>query len=370
MSSICNTIRSILLILFVCLIGLLNSEAAHALNTGAYGYPPGTEQPNVNTSSYPTGFAAGSAVEVITSGHPIPALSSNRGGLARFFMKSSGISQNDIVVNPNCKNCAHAHWFWGNKEVITNARKDPLKLLENCVSTNRGGAANCSAYWSPAMVDISDGSVQPYGELTAYYKVAPKTLDWLQAQTPPKKAEVPPLGLRYVSGQASNSIGYSTNEALNGLVPRMVYGCTDANNVSLATQQTSIPACPQGGTVHVFIKSPHCWDGVNVTSSDFFSHMAMTLSDDTCPASHPVVVSTPESYGWKIAVTKPEGTLNWMLASDNYPKNGYNGGRSGHIDWVNGWKPEIHQAFTDHCINERRDSSNALCDGRRLGQVN
>jgi hypothetical protein len=81
------------------------------------------------------------------------------------------------------------------------------------------------------------------------------------------------------------------------------------------------------------------------------------------------VVSSPESYGWKVQVTKPSGTLNWMLSSDNYIKNGYNGGLSGHIDWVNAWSPEEHLAFTEHCINERRDSSNALCDGRRLLQA-
>lgn len=150
---------------------MLLPAMAFAVNTADYGYPPGTEQPNVNTASYPIDFALGTSAELITSGNPLPPFSANRGGLARFFMKSAGVSQNDIVVNPNCKNCAHAHWFWGNKEVISNARKDPTKLLENCVSTNRGGAANCSAYWAPAMMDISDSSVQPYGDLTAYYKM-------------------------------------------------------------------------------------------------------------------------------------------------------------------------------------------------------
>lgn len=358
-------------VIYYCalLVGLaLICAPVFALNTADYGFPPGTQQPNVSVDSYPSAFAAGSSVEMVTSGHPLPPLSANRGGLARFFMKSAGISQNDIVVNPNCKNCTHAHWFWGNKEVITNARKDPAKLLENCVSTNRGGAANCSAYWAPAMVDISDGSVQAYGELFAYYKVHPIILGWLQAQG--KKVEVPPLGLRFVSGQSSNTIGYTTNEATNGSIPRMVFGCTNAAGVNTASHQTSIPPCPQGGTVTALIESPHCWDGVNLDSVDHWSHMALALPSGACPSTHPIVASTPSSYGLTVAVTKPEGTLNWMLSSDNYVKDGYNGGRSGHIDWINGWKPEFHQAFTEACINGRRDSTNALCDGRRLGPVN
>ena len=346
---------------------LLYPALSFAVNTQYYGYPSGTEQPNVDIYSYPSAFAFGASEEIISYGNPIPALSSNRGGLARFFMKPSGVSQNDVIVNPNCKNCTHTHWFWGNKEVITNARKDPAKLNENCISTNAGGAANCSAYWAPSMIDISDGSVQPYGDLTAYYKVAPKTLDWAEARG--QQVEVPPVGLRFVAGQASNSAPYTTNQALNGTIPRMVFGCNDANGVNLFSQLPYIPACPQGGQVSIFIKSPHCWDGTNLDSSDHFSHMAMTLGDDSCPSTHPILVSTPESYGFKVQVTKPEGTLNWMLASDNYIKSGYNGGRSGHIDWVNGWKPEIHQSFTDHCINERRDSTSALCDGRRLNSA-
>lgn len=345
------------------------STSGYALNTSQYGYTPGTEQPNVNTNSYPTDFPEGSSDKLFTSGNPLPPFSANRGGLARFFMRPAGVSQNDGIVNPNCKNCTHPHWFWGNIEVITNARKDLTRLLENCVSTNRGGAVNCSAYWAPTMIDISDGSVQPYGDLTAYYKVAPKLLDWLEANG--KKVEVPPLGLRFVSGQASNTIGYTTNQALNGSIPRMVFGCTEANGVNSTTQQTSIPPCGQGGTINVFIETPHCWDGVNLDSPDHWSHMSLPIpgTGDTCPATHPIVVSTPGSYGWKVPVTKPEGTLNWMLASDNYLKVGYNGGHSGHVDLANGWSPEEHLAFTEHCINQRRDSSNALCDGRRLLQA-
>ncbi len=353
----------------ILLLAIVFTGLAFALNTGDYGYTPGTEQPNVDISTYPTNFSPGTSSKLVSNGNPLPPFSANRGGLARFFMLSAGISQNDTVVNPNCKNCTHPHWNWGNKEVITNARKDLTQLLQNCVSTNRGGAVNCSAYWAPAMVDISDGSVQPYSELTAYYKIAPALLDWLESNG--KKVVVPPLGLRFVSGQASNSTVYSTGAALNGPMPRMVFGCTEANGTNSATQQATIPPCGQGGTVNIFIKSPHCWDGANLDSADHFSHMAMPLPGPNlqCPASHPIVVSSPESYGWKVPVTKPSGTLNWMLSSDNYIKNGYNGGLSGHIDWVNAWGPEEHLAFTEHCINQRRDSSNALCDGRRLLQA-
>lgn len=332
-------------------------------------------------------FYFGTTAQVVTSGNPIPALSPNGSGQARFFQLSVGVAKHDPIVLPGQSVAGHWHWFWGNPAFATSNETDLTKIIANCSSANRGGAANCSGYWAPAVMDTkgtadeADDEVVPYSgidangkfsdPLFAYYKQAKRTVDYAFVQNPGVGVVVPPLAIGFVAGDSHNIQPYTTNQALNGTTPRAVYGCTLADGTKTYAQVPYIPPCAQGGTVNVFIKVPHCWDGqFDHATNNQSTHMAMTIGDDTCPATHPIVVSTPESYGYSFKVLSTQGTWNYRLSSDSiYDWTGYNAGRTSHIDWANGWPPEIHQAFTNHCLNERRDSSNALCDGRRLGLV-
>lgn len=289
--------------------------------------------PVVKVAAIPRG-AAGSAVDRIkaTSERPGP---SDGTGAFRTACDFSHMAFDDPIFYPGQPGKSHLHAFFGNTGVNANSTAASIASTGN--STCRGGTANRTSYWVPAMIDTRDGTPIKPSESIFYYKtgysgVVPNTVQSL------------PQGLRMIAGDMKNA-------AASG---PFAYSCNGEGQ-----KTPSIPNCSAGQKIWQHIYFPQCWNGVNLDSPDHKSHMAYPTGKG-CPASHPVPL--PEiTFNIIYPVSEANSPLRWRLASDNYSSS-LPGGYSTHGDWFNGWRPEIMDAFVEGC-----DRSALDCHGHLLG---
>jgi hypothetical protein len=254
----------------------------------------------------------------------------------------SHMSNDDPILYPGQSNAAHSHTFLGNTSTFSRSSATSL-MAKDKRSTCRGGAANKSAYWVPSMIDTETGTpLAPKGALW-YYKSG-SIIDG-------SKIQVPPNGLKIIAGNPKATSPQPTQFP--------AYNCRAAGDNSgqyVATK--NLPACAKGGKVVYTIAFPQCWDGKNLDSPDHISHMA-NPSRGSCPATHPVPIPHL-SLNVYYDVTSDKGTEMWRLASDNYPKNGYNAGYSLHADWIAAWHTPTITKIVKQCLNKKLECGNSL----------
>jgi hypothetical protein len=206
-------------------------------------------------------------------------------------------------------------------------------------STCRGGIANRTGYWVPALLD-GNGVPQKPQQAQIYYKTGYNGV-------PPQQVRPFPLGLRMIAGNSKSSTSQDTAH----------WRCDGA----FTGYSGSIPNC-NGGQVVMVVEFPQCWDGLHIDAIDHKSHMA--YADRGCPASHPVAIP---AISFNIPYDVPaSGTAGWHLASDSYDRS-LPGGYSAHGDWFEGWDPAVVRAWVTHCDNPALDChSHLLGDGRMI----
>ncbi len=286
------------------------------------------------------------------------------GGDFRIECKVSHMSNDDPIVYPNKKDPTHGHTFFGNTSL--NYASDLKNLANVGNSTCRGGIVNRSAYWVPTMVDTATGEpLVPDGGLW-YYKSG--LIGYFDPTTAGVK--MPPKGLRMIAG---NSMAKSADESNN-----VSFSCRAPDGKFVVPNQRTIPACPEGHTIHANVSFPQCWDGLNLDWLDHKSHMSYDYKYSfhtvdgklrkkyVCPESHPVpIAAIGLSVYYKVKTT--DGTANWRLASDNYQKDGQNAGYSMHGDFVSGWNEEYAKKIEKNCLQQKVDcGSDKVGDGIRL----
>lgn len=271
-----------------------------------------------------------------------PASHSQDGtGAFRISCKASHMLPDDPLVFPNQQGAAHLHTFFGNTSV--NAFTKLSNIANQGSSTCSVGTGNRSGYWVPTIIDLSDGSsIAPY-EVFIYYKsgynLKAGLLDTIQSFPP---------GLRMIVGDHASTAPIQRYD--------YSFSCNGASGA------LNIPACNQNGFIQSSLDFKQCWDGVNIDSANHKSHMANTVNvlqpgggyKAQCPTSHPVLLPKI-TFIFKYRITKPEGTLNWALSSDSYPKINYNSGYSMHGDWINGWKPALMNSIVVNCLRKGID---------------
>jgi hypothetical protein len=251
----------------------------------------------------------------------------------------------DPIVYPNQPGVAHLHMFWGNAGV--NAFSTPQSIKTTGNGTCRGGIANRSAYWIPAML-TSDGRVIHPVEVHSYYKRE----YWLSKSTPIVKV---PTGLRMISGDMKATPATVQSTA------RYSYKCWNTYTGDFST--ITGPKCSSGDFLSVNVFFPQCWDGKNLDSTDHKSHMTWP-SGGKCPTTHPVALPGLSSHILYRASDISAAGNNVHLSSDMYSVNG-NGGFSLHADFMEGWDDDIATTFTQKCVNENKDCrSHMIGDGR------
>lgn len=306
--------------------------------------------PFIDTSKIPGGSTGSSTFDIAPTSEVAPA----SGGEFRTVCALAKMAFDDPIVYPGQTGMSHLHAFFGNTGVNSSSTTDSLRTLGN--STCRGGIANRSSYWVPAMIDTKDGTPVTPDSIGVYYKAS--------YEVPAAQTNPIPAGLRMIAGDPAAT-------APNPAVFSMRFKCIGGPNNQNDHYGSEIPNCDVGATVWSEVFFPQCWDGVNLDSPDHKSHMSYVVQDQTapyakhCPSTHPVAIPAI-TFNVLYTVTELNAPLRWRLSSDNYDPT-KPGGYSSHGDWFNGWDPSISNAWAKNCIQGAKDChSHLVGDGRMM----
>ncbi|MCZ7527993.1 MAG: DUF1996 domain-containing protein [Acidimicrobiia bacterium] len=221
----------------------------------------------------------------------------------------------DPIVHFGHDGASHDHTFFGN--VSTDAGSTAASLL--AAATTCAVDGDRSAYWAPTLID-GDRPVEAT-HVDAYYLTGGKD---------PATIGPFPTGLAMVSGDA-----FATREQSPTVV---TWGCGDRSG---RAESRTVPACPEGSTLHLRVRFPDCWDGEHLDSPSHRTHVAWPAGAG-CPTSHPV--SLPRLV---LDVVYPiEGGRNVSLTSGS--------ALTGHADVLAAWEPEVLTELVETCLRAGR----------------
>jgi hypothetical protein len=293
--------------------------------------------PYIDKSKIPVGSPGVSTVQISqTSEQPTPY----EIGAFRTSCEFSHMNNDDPIVFPGQPGKAHLHAFFGNTGANASSTAESLRASGN--STCRGGIANRSAYWVPAVIDMNGAPVKPHSA-QIYYKTGYEGIR-------PNQVQVFPQGLRVIAGDAKSAAPGQS---------RAFWSCETYNG-----HPNAVPDCQAGDKVIMMVQFPQCWNGKDLDSTDHKSHMSYPVNG-ACPSTHPVAI--PE-ISFNIYYTVPAGTKSstWRLASDMYDAK-LPGGYSAHGDWFEGWDRQVAETFVKNCDQASKDcKSHLLGDGRMI----
>lgn len=285
---------------------------------------------------------------------PPPSLDIPVNANFRTFCEFSHAAYDDPIVHPDDPGAAHLHFFFGNTR--TNAFSTPESLVNSGQSTCQGNTFNRSAYWMPAVFTAEGAPILP-DRHDVYYKHL--------TEEPPEEVQPLPEGLMMIAGDASG--------APEDYLQIAYWRCTSWPFDAAHPNSDTIPTCAVGDEMRMALNFPSCWDGTDLDSADHQSHMSYVeynaeVGAEICPPSHPVIVPQLSlHFEWEVRDTPSQG---WYLSSDRHGSMSMPGGSTLHADWMNGWDPEIQEAWVTSCINEQRDCANGtLGDGRILDML-
>ena len=222
------------------------------------GVHPGS-MPSYNPATVPAPNPGSGEWQVRTTGEmPYPG---DGVGAFRTVCTRSHFNRDDSLVFPNQPGRAHLHMYFGNTG--SNAASTPESLLATGNSTCRGGIANRSSYWVPAIIDTRDGTVIDMDRVDVYYKTGYRGV--AAASVRPF-----PTGLRMIAGDMTARAPVQWGPAQ--------FRCGSQSDWGIPANCT--------GPLEVHLMFPQCWDGRNLSAPDHKSHMA--YANNGCPASHAV----------------------------------------------------------------------------------
>lgn len=261
------------------------------------------------------------------------------------------MDKDDPIVYPGQKGAAHHHTFYGNTTI--NYLSNAASLVKDCNSVAAGGAANCTGYWAPSMIDTAISLALKPQRIIVYYKAGVYT-----GMTEPL-----PQGLKIIAGNPANA---STSDPDN-----RHYNCVDTNTNTRGSDSWDIPVCGANDTqLELAMSFPTCaqddgFGGIKLDSPNHRSHLqyqhnptdgtflGSPIQSNWCTAAFPhqipeiTVIVTYE-------IKKGQNTGNWRLSSDNYASS-IPGGRSLHADWWGGWDERFANRMVDNCTNMPMD---------------
>ena len=254
---------------------------------------------------------------------------------------------NDPLGNPRRASVSPLHAFFGNTRSDQNTTSGTVARSGN--STCRGGAADRSLYYLPAVIDSRNGDVQVPADIVMYFRTG--------HNMEPVTIQPIPDGLVMVAGDRN----------ARGLRSRAVeWLCRD----KFVTNSGMIPDCGVGDQVQLWIHFPQCWNGRALDSRDHRSHMAYAelrsgTERSSCPPSHPVAL--PQLSEVVQYTVRPGASLaTWRLSTDAYG-TGLRGGLSAHAHWINGWNPRVLRTMVSECLNRAVDcNTSSLGNGTAL----
>ncbi|CAI4213045.1 unnamed protein product [Parascedosporium putredinis] len=140
------------------------------------------------------------------------------------------------------------------------------------------------------------------------------------------------------------------------------YTCMENESTRTRNQSRTFPdhACPFGVLTTIWF--PPCWDGVNLDSSDHYSHVAWPADGDpmdgtACPETHPVLI--PQIVLETVWDTAPFNSADLWPEDGSQPfvwSFGDDVGYGHHADYVFGWRGDSLQKAMDE-----RDCGDQMC---------
>jgi hypothetical protein len=250
-------------------------------------------------------------------------------GQFRVACEYSHFGADDPIVFPGRPGASHLHMFFGNTE--TDAFTTQEALVDSGGSTCSGFELNRSAYWIPALLDGRGNAVVP-DQIIIYYKTHH-----------PESVTAMPQGLQMVAGNTSSE-SFEADQLLQ-------WSC-GANGQAYAPTNR-IPDCG-GDIINASVVFPNCWDGVNLASPDFTSHLTYVNDNEDCPSSHPRRLPKISILVYWPGVDSVDG---WHLSSD--VTGGFNAPPGGtlHADWWGGWNDETMDLWIEGCMQAARNCS-------------
>lgn len=274
-------------------------------------------------------YAPGSQTFDVRSTSEQPQRDAGGIGAARTRCDVSHVNFDDAVVYPGQPGRAHAHQYAGADKV------DAFGIDPTSGGTCRGGTANLSAYWWPALLSPS-GAVQRPVYVDVYYKAS--NYDTSGPVNPP------PKGLKLLAGDAAARAAQSTN--------RFYWSCGDNNGQKSAT----VPSCGSQPTV-LNVTFPQCLRSLTELSSPDGKSHASYPSGGQCPSSHPAKIPAITYHIYFRNV--PAGA---RLSCDAATGSG---GYCIHGDIIVNWDETIMRGMVEGCINRGLSGGSHLtCEGR------
>lgn len=304
----------------------------------------GLPGPEVDASLVPPQVVGAAVPRIRKSNAPLEV---DTRGAFRTTCTLAHMNFDDVMVSPRVRGVYHLHMYAGNTLADAMADFEDGNIRNIGGSTCKGGTANRTAYWSPALIDTRYGRPVLPVSLGVYYKAG---YDLPLGQ----QFVVPPVGLRMIAGSMHNTS------------PSGPFKFT-CHGPGVNYTQQSIPNCPLGSLLVATIAFPQCWDGVRLDSADHKRHVVNPVAAKTggrvCPDTHPMAIPKIE-LNWSFKVTESNAPLYWRFSSDH---PGVPAGYSFHGDWWNGWDPDVIARWVNNCLNSPKDChADLLGDGAEL----
>jgi len=278
----------------------------------------------------------------------VPAVGADTGD-GTFVMRCNPVfnKQVDPIVSPGPAGTlsAHMHTFSGNTTTDSDSTYESMQA----------GGSSCrftkdtAGYWFNSLIDPNGNVVNPRFTFF-YYKNMPVSY---RTTTPF------PAGLKMVIHDGNANTGF--------------WDCFDNNPPGSFT--TSIPRCVTDD-LQVRLKSPNCWDGVNLDTvtkdmsgidrpsinpytgaaypNDHISHV-VKFSNNACPADHPVKLPMGNFF---VRWAPPAGGPGWHL-SDGTLKL--------HFDFWNTWNQPFLDQLVSKCLSPVGKNCGQVTDANFAG---
>lgn len=258
-------------------------------------------------------------------------------GAARTRCHVSHVNFDDSLLYHGQPGMAHAHQYAGADQSDASG---VCAGSAQCGGTCRGGAANLSSYWWPALLS-PDGRVLTPDHSDHYYKASHYDGDKSNG-TFSATVQPPPKGLKIIAGDM-HARGPTQD------LFRINWTCEGASG-----NHAAIPSGCSSPTMNVAF--PQCWNGTSLDSADHKSHMSYPVNG-TCPSTHPRLIPSI-SYHVRFS-NVPAGS---RLACDAATGPG---GFCLHADLVVNWDEEIMATMVARCVNTGLScGSHMVGDGR------
>ena len=238
------------------------------------------------------------------------------------------VQRSDPLLSPGVAS-GHVHAVVGGNAFSRNMN-DPDSAKDS-TATSCDIPSDRSEYWTPQLYHIEkDGTftIVPMAGTGLYYLNRACNYSTPNCDTYSVPVRAFPEGFRMIAGDSTRRT-YNATDVAQQAISLYCDGVTYHGQFPPAT-------CKQ---MRAQVTFPSCWDGVNVTSANFQSHVAYPSNYDggNCPGSHPVAIIqlfsewTYNFYDFANGKFLYSDT-NFVFANGDTTGNGFHG------DFVNGWQ--------------------------------